>query len=101
MTEDAKEASEELSALLYDASQSSLSAWSADDWLESVSPKELLRDCNLTTSATDAEIEAAAASLVSDARMDSYVVSQSGIEAVIREYIERVREDEDEDEDAA
>lgn len=96
LTEDAREASEALAALLEEVSQSDLAFWEAGDWLlSSMSHARVLDDADLTVDATDEQIEKAAETLVASARADNVIVDQSDVEGVLRECIERVRDDED------
>lgn len=94
LTEDAADAKDALRGLLEEVAQSDLSAWEPGDWLlSSMRHAAVLESVGLTVDATDAQIEAAAERLVSDARMDRVIVDQNDVEKVLCECIERVRED--------
>ncbi|KAA0678214.1 hypothetical protein [Azospirillum brasilense] len=95
LTEDAQDAERELRDLINDdAYTSTVEVWDAGAWLiGDNSDQDVLRELKLTTTATDADIAAVVDAQKGEIKRQGIVVA-GDLENVIREVIERVREDE-------
>jgi hypothetical protein len=100
LDEDAAEAAEELRDYVEDYEQSDMTTWQAAEWVYgSNSAPDVLRHLGLGVDATDDEIAEAAKICESEAESERIVLN-GNVEDVLRECIERVREDQTESEDA-